>query len=128
MKFFSTALAAFAVGSAIAAPTASTPCQSCTGDKTGVKVPAIGLGGSCTGTTVPVPSVSVPVDVGKDNDASEGNNAGQGNNSGHKDNSDVVVVIHHAVDVAVTVEAKVKAQLDVIGLYRPGKTPVSDIY
>lgn len=103
MKFFSTALAALAVGSAVAAPLVA-PCP-CAGKDSGVSVPDVKS--SCPsennqGPNTPGLDIKVPGLIG-----SEGH---------HEDNSGVVVVVEAVVEAVVSVEAKVKAHLDLIGM------------
>ena len=102
MKFFSTALAAFAVGSAVAAPIldALTPCTSCK-DESGV--------GASTGTPdVPSPCTGPGLDIGVPN-------PGQVGSGGHVDNADVIVIVEAVVNAAITVEGKVIGHLKQVG-------------
>jgi len=116
MKFFSAALAAFAVGSAVAAPVLDaqslplpTPCRRACGGK-----PGLGLDcPSVTGEAIQVTQTALP---GSGNGNGSGNHNG---NPGHVDNHDVIVVVDAAVEVVVAVEAKVKAHLDLIGTSSP---------
>lgn len=106
MKFFSTALAALAIGSAVAAPVvdvrteehASAPCDC---DETVPTLPPVTLPTPCTTLTshwghptgAPVP---VPI-------------------HGKPDTVDISVVVETVVEVVVEVEAKVKAELALVG-------------
>jgi hypothetical protein len=101
MKFFSTALAAFAVGSAVAAPIldALSPCTSCK-DESGVGAGTPDVPSPCTAPG--------GLDIGAPD-------LGQVGSGGHVDNTDVVVVVDAVVEAVVTVEAKVKAHLDGVG-------------
>ena len=101
MKFFSTALAALAVGSAVAAPVndaRSIPA---------VQVPSISLPAPCTPPPTPpgvIQATALPV-------VSHPGTP----DPGHIGNDKVVIVIHTVVETVNTVEAKVKAHLDLIG-------------
>ena len=98
MKFFSTALAALTVGSAVAAPVnaaRSIPAV--------ISLPAPCIALSTT-TTAVIQATAVPVV----------NNLGK-SDPGHIGNDKVVVVIHTVVETVNTVEAKVKAHLALIG-------------
>ena len=130
MKFFSTALAALAVGSTVAAPVndvrsipaVSVPCPC--DDKSGATLPTISLPAPCTtlsSTTGVIQATALPVV-----------NQPGNHESGHIDNDKVVIVIHTAVETVNTVEVKVKAQLDLIGKKRrhidrfPGILPTNN--
>jgi hypothetical protein len=112
MKFFSTALAAFAVGSAVAVPVndarsgpVATPCPCDKPD-----VPSIGLPAPTPCTTTPgVQATALPVIY----------NPGHVDNHapGHVDNADAVAVVHVVLETAISVEAKVKADLELIGMF-----------
>jgi hypothetical protein len=100
MKFFSTALAAFAVGSAVAAPildALTTPCTSGCKDESGVGAP-----------DVPSPCTPGGFPIGLPNPGHVGG-------GGPVENADVIVVVGTVVDAVVSVEAKVKAHLDLVG-------------
>ncbi len=112
MKFFSTALAALAVGSAVAAPVndvrsipaVSVPCPC--DDKPGATLPSISLPVPCTtlSTTGVIQATALPAvyHPGK-------------HDTGHIGNDKVVIVIHTVVETVNTVEVKVKAHLNLIG-------------
>jgi len=100
MKFFSTALAAFAVGSAVAAPvlearTAPCPCSGT--DKTGVDVPNVDVPSTCGPGGIKTPIKNLP---------STGDVISVG--------ADVVVVVDTVVKAVVEVEANVQAHLEAI--------------
>jgi hypothetical protein len=104
MKFFSTALAAFAVGSAVAAPvlearTAPCPCSGT--DKTGVDVPNVDVPSTCGPGSIKTPIKNLP--------STGGDIVSVG--------ADVVVVVDTVVKAVVEVEAKVEAHLEVIGMF-----------
>jgi hypothetical protein len=92
MKFFSTVLAAFAVGSAVAAPLLA-PCTSCA-DESGVGA-----------ATVPSPCTAPGIDIG-------GANPGQVGSGGHVDNTDIVAVVNGVLEKVTTVTVKVEADLE----------------
>jgi hypothetical protein len=123
MKFFSAALAAFAVGSAMAAPVldartepSPTPCPC--GDKSGkpgLNLPAVNLPDCTTLTTSVVKATALPVPVTLPGKTSPTHGDGHPSD-GHHDNSDVIVVVHTVVETVIEVEAKVKAHLALIGM------------
>ena len=97
MKFFSTALAALTVGSAVAAPVndaRSIPAV--------ISLPAPCIALSTTTAVIQATAVPVVNQLGKPD-------------PGHIGNDKVVIVIHTVVETVNTVEAKVKAHLDLIG-------------
>jgi hypothetical protein len=111
MKFFSTALAAFAVGSAMAAPvlearTVPTPCPCSGSDKSGVEVPNVDLPTACNANGIKTPIKDLPSpDVDEVNAGGDEVSAGAG---------DVVVVVKTLVAAVLDVEAKVHTDLDKI--------------
>lgn len=109
MKFFSTALAALTVGSAVAAPVndaRSIPAV--------ISLPAPCIALSTT-TTAVIQATAVPVvNVVQATAVPVVNNLGK-SDPGHIGNDKVVVVIHTVVETVNTVEAKVKAHLALIG-------------
>jgi hypothetical protein len=116
MKFFSTALAAFAVGSAVAVPVndarsgpiAAPPCPCDKPD-----VPSISLPAPTPCTTTPgVQATALPVVYDPQHTPGQVNN----HTPGKVDNADVVAVVHVVLETAISVEAKVKADLELIGM------------
>lgn len=105
MKFFATALAAFAVGSAVAAPvlearTVPAPCPCSGTDKTGVDVPNVDVPSTCGPGPIKTPIKNHPSPGG------DVVNVGAG----------VVVVVDTVVKAVVEVEAKIEAHLELIGM------------
>lgn len=117
MKFFSTALAAFAVGSAIAVPVndvrsgpiVAPPCPCDKPDVPSISLPAVT---PCT-TTPGVQATALPVLSNPQHTPGHVDN----HTPGHVDTADVVAAVHVVLETAISVEAKVKADLELIGMF-----------